>query len=227
MNTNNSDLYNYNYMLINRHMNQIDNLINIINNNETFIRNIINQPNNITNIIPNTDNNNNTNNNTNTFSFTNRTNTTNIPTPPPPPPITRLNNFYTSMNNSSIPSNNDIILEFDTVFPNIFSSLLNNINNTDNSTNNNNINYNILNVTTDNSFVLQNIDEISYNILNIEEYSWIENTLNDICPITRDRFYANQNVCMIKNCKHIFNKESLFIWCRNHNCCPTCRTPII
>ena len=67
----------------------------------------------------------------------------------------------------------------------------------------------------------------NHDLLDIQNYSVIQNhSMNDICPITRERFYDNQNVMMICRCKHVFNKSSLNIWLRNNNTCPSCRTRI-
>ncbi len=65
-----------------------------------------------------------------------------------------------------------------------------------------------------------------YLLYNVNEYSYIPNPLNDICPITRERFYNNQDVYMIKKCKHIFNKSALTRWFTTNNTCPNCRETI-
>ena len=91
-------------------------------------------------------------------------------------------------------------------------------------------NYNSTLVNIDNSYVLleDNYTDISQtHLLDIEEFQYIPNPINDICPITRERFYNNQNVLMIHKCKHIFNKSSLLLWLNNNNSCPSCRTNII
>ena len=60
-------------------------------------------------------------------------------------------------------------------------------------------------------------------IYDVKEFGLIENPVNDICPITRDRFFMNQNVYMTQRCRHIFNKSALTIWLEQHNTCPYCR----
>ena len=66
-----------------------------------------------------------------------------------------------------------------------------------------------------------------YILYNVNEYSNIPNPINDMCPITRERFYNNQNVYMIVKCKHIFNKSVLMRWFHQNNTCPTCREIIL
>ena len=55
----------------------------------------------------------------------------------------------------------------------------------------------------------------------------IEHPINDICPITRERFDSTtEHILMIKNCKHIFNKSALNIWLDNNSTCPYCRCQV-
>ena len=63
-------------------------------------------------------------------------------------------------------------------------------------------------------------------IYDFHQYNDIPNPINATCPITREAFYQNQNVLMIRTCRHIFNKDALMIWLRNHNTCPLCRNTI-
>lgn len=85
---------------------------------------------------------------------------------------------------------------------------------------------------TDISFTTQTIDasdtlfSTSADIIEVNEYRYISNPINEMCPITRESFYLNQPVSMIRNCRHIFNKEALHIWLRSNNTCPTCRASI-
>ena len=78
------------------------------------------------------------------------------------------------------------------------------------------------NIDTSNNTVVQDISN-NYHLLDVDEYQFIQNPINDICPITRERFYNNQNVLMIKNCGHIFNKSALSRWVSANNTCPSCR----
>lgn len=63
-----------------------------------------------------------------------------------------------------------------------------------------------------------------YHLYEIRNFDLIENPINDLCPITRDRFDSTtENVLMIKNCKHIFNKSALNMWLEENRNCPCCR----
>ena len=63
-----------------------------------------------------------------------------------------------------------------------------------------------------------------YHLYEIRNFDLIQNPINDVCPITRERFDStSENVLMIKNCKHIFNKSALNIWLEENNTCPCCR----
>lgn len=100
-----------------------------------------------------------------------------------------------------------------------------NRNNTNTNTNTNTISYNIKDISI-NNIELLDISDNDIDIFNILNYENIQNPINDICPITRDRFHSIQNVLMIKKCKHIFNKSALNRWIENNNTCPTCRIDI-
>ena len=63
-------------------------------------------------------------------------------------------------------------------------------------------------------------------IVHFQEYRMISEPLNEMCPITRESFFLNQQVSMIRTCKHIFNKEALRIWLQSNRTCPTCRASI-
>lgn len=66
-----------------------------------------------------------------------------------------------------------------------------------------------------------------YHLYEIRHFDLIENPINDICPITRERFDStSEHIFMINNCKHIFNKSALKIWLEQHNTCPCCRGEI-
>ena len=123
-----------------------------------------------------------------------------------------LNNNFEDNNET----NQTYVLRFDSLIPNL-SNLFNNIQ--DNS-----YNYRIYNY--DNSDVSINEISTNYDLINVKHFELIENPINDICPITRERFYNTQNVIMISRCKHIFNKSSLNIWIQNNNTCPSCRVNI-
>lgn len=64
----------------------------------------------------------------------------------------------------------------------------------------------------------------NYHLYEISHFDLIENPINDICPITRERFDSTtEQILMIKRCRHIFNKSALKIWLENNNSCPCCR----
>ena len=131
----------------------------------------------------------------------------------------RSNNYSMSNNDPDELENNiSYLFRFDTLFPNSTT-------NSTNGTNRSDFSYNIITINDENKNLLD-ISNNNIDIFNILDYRNIENPLNDICPITRDRFYLDQNVYMIKKCKHIFNKSALNIWINNNNTCPTCRTDI-
>lgn len=90
------------------------------------------------------------------------------------------------------------------------------INNTDTSINN-----------TDSSSNNSTNTDQDYQLYEITQFDFIERPLNDVCPITRERFDSTtQHILMIKNCKHIFNKSALNIWLEQNNTCPCCRGQI-
>tara|TARA_Y100000768_G_scaffold387353_2_gene378358 strand:+ start:1452 stop:2063 length:612 start_codon:yes stop_codon:yes gene_type:complete len=125
-------------------------------------------------------------------------------------------------NNDTIDFLNDLdnnishIFRFDTLFSQ--NSIIN-------PRNNNDLSYNIKDISCTNIELLD-ISNTDVDIFNILNYENIENPINDICPITRDRFHSIQNVLMIRKCKHIFNKSALTRWIENNNTCPTCRINI-
>ena len=48
----------------------------------------------------------------------------------------------------------------------------------------------------------------------------------DTCPISKEKFTDNDNVCQIKSCKHVFLKENLMKWFNVNTRCPVCRYDI-
>ena len=118
---------------------------------------------------------------------------------------------------------NTYVFRFDTLIPNIFESALNSsFREAQQNINNNQYTYTRLTIDENNKYLIHEPSN-TYDILDITHYEYVDDPINDICPITRERFYNNQNVLMINNCKHIFNKSSLNLWIRNHNTCPSCR----
>ena len=235
---------------INLHLNNVRQLINVVNDSQTLIyqnqriqqqqqqqQTFMNYPSINRYNQPQT-NTTNTNTNVNTTSSINSTNIDNIPQTPNTTnqnsSIDNINqsleNIFTnyllsSLNNNitnlttSTNDNDQYVIRFDTFVPS----------NNNNNNNNRDLSYNITDINYDNSYILvDNNDDISNSHLyNVSEFRLIESPINNICPITRERFYDNQNVLMIRNCRHIFNKSSLMMWINNHNSCPNCRASII
>ena len=212
--------------VIDRHYDNIFSLIHIVNDSSSLINRMLTQ--NINNMRNNQQNYNynrtqNYNNQNTRFTYLprrhNRSNYNNMNE-------SFVNNTtYTFNDNNTQPSNNtqndnNFVLRFDTLIPFLFDNITNNTNRTDIS-----YNYNIGYVTETNKDDISNIS-CSYELLDIENYEYISNPTNDICPITRERFNNNQNVMMITSCKHIFNKSSLNRWITNNNTCPNCRSAI-
>jgi hypothetical protein len=50
--------------------------------------------------------------------------------------------------------------------------------------------------------------------------------VNATCPISRDEFYDESEITIIRGCNHIFNRYSLREWFVNHSTCPMCRGDI-
>jgi hypothetical protein len=87
------------------------------------------------------------------------------------------------------------------------------------------LSYNIKEVFANDEICLYQLCD-DYDLISFERFGMISEPINDICPITRERFHDEQNALMICSCKHIFNASSLKIWIRNNNTCPSCRTII-
>ena len=152
--------------------------------------------------------------------------------------LTNLLNINNQQRAATMRNNNsEVLFRFDTYVPNTFN-IRNNMNHTNirshtDSSNNiptsqsTNNTFNVLHINHDNSNNLyEDISNENVHLFNVSDFSLLQDPVNDICPITRERFYENQNVIMIKSCKHVFNTSSLNIWLRNHNTCPACRCTI-
>lgn len=57
-------------------------------------------------------------------------------------------------------------------------------------------------------------------------YSSITEPINTSCPISLENFTSTSNVTMIKQCKHLFNPQSLTQWFVSNCVCPICRYDI-
>ena len=95
----------------------------------------------------------------------------------------------------------------------------------DQNTTNEDFSYNIQNLNDENINDIESLC-MENELLDVERYELIQQPVNDICPITRERINNDQNVLMICKCKHIYNKNSLTSWIKRHNTCPSCRIVI-
>lgn len=57
-------------------------------------------------------------------------------------------------------------------------------------------------------------------------YANIENPISDVCPISLNRFQANDVVTQIHHCGHIFSKDEATMWFSRSSLCPVCRYDI-
>ena len=57
-------------------------------------------------------------------------------------------------------------------------------------------------------------------------YSEIITPIYSTCPITREDFLDNDEVIMIRDCRHIFKKNAFQRWIQNNHSCPCCRTTL-
>lgn len=140
----------------------------------------------------------------------NETNTSNIRMP--------TNGIYnTSNSNLNADATSLLYVTLETLFPT----------NTTPTRPNRDVSLNIIEVDASNTSLLTDENNTEdCHVYDVKEFRFIENPVNDICPITRDRFYQNQNVYMTKNCRHIFNKTALNMWLERNNTCPYCRANI-
>ena len=63
-------------------------------------------------------------------------------------------------------------------------------------------------------------------LYDFQHFGDIPAPINTTCPITREAFTSLQNVLMIRQCHHVFNKEALMMWVASRNSCPLCRCDI-
>ena len=129
-----------------------------------------------------------------------------------------MNQIFSQASNvrTSTNGNNQYVLSFDTFIPNFLPPQ---------QERTEDFSYNIQHLTAGNVHMLSSLKETS-ELLDVETYDLLENPVNDICPITRERLNHNQNVLMICRCGHVYNKSSLKRWILTHNTCPSCRTII-
>ena len=145
----------------------------------------------------------------------------------------RQNTFSVPLNQRSFTrtSPNTFTTSFDipySSFPNMINNiegLINGIHglniNSNEDTSNNTITY----VSYDENI---EIEDHSGNIIEFDQYSDIDNPINDRCSISREEFEDETPVYMIKNCKHIFKRRSLRQWfSMNVSTCPYCRQSVL
>ena len=60
----------------------------------------------------------------------------------------------------------------------------------------------------------------------VAKYNDVLNPSDQSCPISLDRFNADDTVMIIRHCNHIFKHDSLMEWFRVHCICPVCRYDI-
>ena len=68
-----------------------------------------------------------------------------------------------------------------------------------------------------------NQPEFNNNLVVETTYSEIIAPISTSCPITREDFLENDEVIMIRECRHIFKKGAFQRWIQNNNTCPCCR----
>lgn len=54
-------------------------------------------------------------------------------------------------------------------------------------------------------------------------YRTIDQPISSSCPITCEEFTGNDNVIIIKQCRHVFKAKALKTWLQTHSTCPMCR----
>jgi len=60
----------------------------------------------------------------------------------------------------------------------------------------------------------------------VVKYNDILNPSSQDCPISLERFNADDTVMVIRHCNHVFKQNSLMEWFRGHCLCPVCRYDI-
>jgi len=64
-------------------------------------------------------------------------------------------------------------------------------------------------------------------LLTYTQYSNILSPINTSCPITQNDFNNTDQVIMINECRHIFNKQPLINWLHRQQTCPCCRINLL
>lgn len=142
--------------------------------------------------------------------------------------LNQNNNQYNG-GSTNVPVDNNFVYLF------AFDTLGTTLQNNDNAyTQTQSVSFETLLITNNNKHIVNddvscndNNDSSRYHLFEISHFDLIQNPINDVCPITRERFDSTTEVTlMIKKCKHIFNKSALNIWLEHNNTCPCCRREI-
>ena len=64
--------------------------------------------------------------------------------------------------------------------------------------------------------------DISNNQIRYTTFGQLENTNENICPITQETFHSEDNVVLLE-CGHYFKKDGFMVWARRSRSCPSCR----
>ena len=64
--------------------------------------------------------------------------------------------------------------------------------------------------------------DISDNQIRYTTFGQLENTNENICPITQETFHSEDNVVLLE-CGHYFKKDGFMVWARRSRSCPSCR----
>lgn len=77
-------------------------------------------------------------------------------------------------------------------------------------------------------YILKNQLRLNYlNHIKFEKVKFNKNSMEKFCPISHEDFNDNEILYKIRNCNHIFSKNSILQWSKFHNTCPLCRTSFV
>lgn len=216
---NNSNNQQYMNSILQSHFNNINVLANTIQSSQEIITQMQHE---------NTMNNTRANNIRDTIFNSIFSDDINVTSAPRPRRNSNLNNDDINSNTTNTQEDNDNLTYYFT-FDTLNASSLNNTNLYTSS-----ISFDTILITDDNKNIIndvsnnvdvdnsQNTDQC--HLYEISHFDLIQHPLNDVCPITRERFDStSEHILMIKKCKHIFNKSALNIWLEQNNTCPCCR----
>jgi hypothetical protein len=58
------------------------------------------------------------------------------------------------------------------------------------------------------------------------ELTELDECLNNVCSICLEEYDEDMKICKLR-CSHIYHKECIMSWFKNHNECPLCRKDIL